>query len=106
METTSQIHLQAIGGNGCRPGAAVHGVKAPYLAVALALDERDFIHLLAGIVVLDPLHCPVVGAGVDACAVRARATGAPVVEGEQGGRRHRPTQGNRGKPSKTCVNII
>ena len=43
--------------------AAVHGVKGAYLAVALAVDELAFIHLVAVTVVLDPLHYPVVGAG-------------------------------------------
>ena len=62
-DTTSQIHVQASGGNGGRPVAAVHGVKAPYMAVALAFDERAFILLMAVIIVLDALHGSVVGAG-------------------------------------------
>jgi hypothetical protein len=89
-------------GNGYRSVAAVHGVKAPYLAVALAVDERAFIHLLAVIPVLDPLHCPVVGAGwVRVQCVQGRRS--PVVEREQGGRRHRRTQGNRGHPAKRVL---
>ena len=51
-------------GNGCRPVTAVHGVKGAYLAVVLALDELAFILLRRAVtVVLDPLHCQVVGAG-------------------------------------------
>ena len=71
-------------GNGCRPVAAVHGVKGAYLAVALAVDVRAFISLLAVRVVLDPLHCPVVGAGW----VRVQCVhGRPVTRRGEGARR-------------------
>ena len=80
-------------------------VMGAYLAVVLAVDELSVILLRAVIVVLDTLHGPVVGAGMGACAVRARPSGYPwypvgwssVEEREQGGRRHRdPTN----KPTK------
>ena len=43
-------------GNGCKPVAAVHGLKGAYLAVWLAVDVLAFIPLLAVIPVQDALH--------------------------------------------------
>ena len=77
----------------------------PYLAVALAVDERAFIRLRAVNVVLDPLHCAVVGAGW----VRVQCVhGRPVTRGGEGARREEAQThpGEPRTPSKACVNII
>ena len=73
--------------------------------MALAVDELAFILLLAVIVVLDPLHCPVVGAGW----VRVQCVhGRPVTRRAEGARREEAQThpGEPRTPSKACVNVI
>ena len=113
-------HLKSISGPSWKrmhASAAVHGVMGAYLAVALALDERAFIHLnrnptgivCAGtkkaikadglvlrLVDLEPLHCPVLGAEMGACAVRVRTTGHPWWRGSKEGGGTETEQANRG----------